>query len=127
MDELLNVTLPFAQEQLAKYGEFYPFGAAVSNEGELRMVGAHTGDERPQSNELLEMTLSGVRKDAAAIRAVAFVADVRVGGADAIRVEIEHREGHALEVLFPYSREPAAQEIAYGQPTAAAAPRRVWT
>ena len=35
-EELLNALLPFAVNQLKKYGEFYPFGAVMQNNNEDR-------------------------------------------------------------------------------------------
>jgi len=38
LDGLLGEVLPFAQQQLEKRGEFFPYGATVSIEGDSRMT-----------------------------------------------------------------------------------------
>lgn len=57
----------------------------------------------------------------------AFVADVRVGGADAIRVELEHREGSALTVLLPYTPSRSNRPVKLGTMSAVGGEPRVWT
>ena len=46
LDNLLNSLLPFAQQMLKRYGEFYPFARVLTAEGEIAAVAAYTGDER---------------------------------------------------------------------------------
>lgn len=105
LDGLLNAVLPFAEERLSKYGEFYPFGAAVSSEGEASLLAGDPGlGDRPDSDAVLETLYEGVRGDLEEYRAAAFVADVTVSGSDAVQVELEHAEGVSLAVLLPYSR-----------------------
>jgi len=43
LDGLLNITLPFAQQMLAKRSEFYPFGASVTASGETRLLAGESG------------------------------------------------------------------------------------
>jgi len=47
MDALLDSLLPFAQQQLAKHGEFLPFGSVMTTAGDVTLVAGSTGDERP--------------------------------------------------------------------------------
>jgi hypothetical protein len=70
--------------------------------------------------------LAGKRND---IRAGAVVADARVPelGGDAIRVDIEHAEGHALTVLLPYTKKRLRRGVDYGEPRAQAGVARIWT
>ena len=128
MDALLTAALPFAQQQLAKHGEFYPYGIALKNDGSVEMLAATTGQERPPSTELLDLLAKGAAARLEQLRAAAFVADVRIGPGqgDAIRVEIEHREGHAIAVLLPYSKKGIGTGVTYGQLIAAAGNHRLW-
>ena len=105
LDGLLNVTLPFAQQMLAKSGEFYPFGAAVSADGGTRLLAGDPGQgEHPASPEVLYTLLAGLRQTRADLRAVAICSDVGLADTDAVRVELEHRDGHAMAVLMPYKK-----------------------
>ena len=128
LDGLLNAALPFAQQMLDKNGEFYPFGASVALDGKHAMVAAEPGQgEHPKSDEVLALLLDGIRAQRQELRAVALAADVRVDGGDAVRVELEHRDGHALAVLLPYKKKRLGRGIEYGALRAGAAARRVWT
>jgi len=71
--------------------------------------------------------VEGFRARQDALRAVALVADVRVDGGDAVRVELEHRDGHALAVLLPYKKKRFGRVIEYGALGAGTAAPQVWT
>lgn len=104
MDGLLEPALGFAQQQLEKRREFFPFAVVVDRTGEQRMVAAATEDERPESGEVIRLLTAGLIHDRSELRAAAVVADVRLPelGTDAIRLTIEHAEGLGLEILVPY-------------------------
>ncbi len=112
LDELLNMLMPFAQQQLSKYGEFYPFGATMSTEGEIAPVMAAGDDEHPESQELIDTMTKAFRKEAAAgkIRAVGICFDVRIvppgenEKTDAICIRLEHQSSEAIEVYLPYKK-----------------------
>jgi len=128
LDGLLNVTLPFAQQMLANSGEFYPFGAAATATGETRLVAGDPGQgEHPASTEVLSTLLGGFRQTRADLRAVAICSDVRLTDTHAVRVELEHRDGHAMAVLMPYKKKGFGRGVEYGELRAGAADRQVWT
>lgn len=112
MDALLNVLLPQAQELVRQHGEFYPFGAAISVEGQTALCAGFDGVEHPESQDVIDLLLAGLRRDAEAgrIRAAAICLDVRVSPpghsekSDAICVRIEHHSGEAAAVYLPYGR-----------------------
>ena len=127
-DGLLNAALPFATQQLDKSGEFFPYGAALNVAGESRMVAADPNQgDHPESTAVLQAMIDGLRRERDDLRAVALVADVRVSDGDAVRVELEHREGHALAVLLPYKRKRFGRGIEYGSLTAGAASSQIWS
>jgi hypothetical protein len=112
LDSLLNALLPFAKRMLAKHGEFFPFGAALSREGEVRLVQPWVGSEHPPSADVLDVLRAGLRDRAlnSKIRAAGICVDARVqpeGSAektDAIQVILEHSDGEAIDVFLPYRR-----------------------
>lgn len=127
LDALLNAVLPFAQQTLSKYGEMFPFGAAVSSEGQLELLASSPGvGERPGSMAVLGALHDGARASARDRRAFAFAADVRDSGSDAVRVELEHREGLAIVVLVPYSRSRLTKKVAFGQISGGMGQPKVW-
>lgn len=114
-DELLNAVLPFATETLGRRGEMYPYGATVGKDGQTALTAADpAAGERPNSNEVLALLRDGVTADKDALRAAAFVADVRMEGGDAIRVELEHSESAAIVVLMPYTRSRLRKSVKLG-------------
>jgi hypothetical protein len=112
LDQLLNVALEFAKKILKQNGEFYPFGASMDADGKITMDGATTGEERPPSQELLDLLAQSYanRANSGELRAAAVCADVRVpppgseAKTDAIQVGLEHSTGEAVTVFLPYEK-----------------------
>lgn len=127
LDELLGVSLGFAQQQLAEHGEFYPFATAMnqSNQIELIPVQAAAANDHPDSANVAaqcERTLTELRSE---LRAAAITTDVRVGQQDAIQVRLEHSEGTALVINLGYLRDSNAS-LSFGQLTASAGALTIW-
>jgi len=125
-DQLINAVLPWAQALLAKHGEFYPFGAVTTADGAVHATAAELGDEHPVSADVLDNLYAGARSEADAIRAVAFIADVRTETGDAIRVELEAAEGVAIQVVLPYKRSKLTRKVSFGIVSAASGESHVW-
>ncbi|TME87273.1 MAG: hypothetical protein E6I43_03380 [Chloroflexi bacterium] len=129
MDALLNAALPFAKQQLTTHGEFFPYGVAMSREGQIALIAGYTGTERPPSTEVLDILYEGLRSKAEQNRGAAVVADVRLRGEepDAIQVEVEHREGVALKVFLPYRKKRFGGGLETGPMRAEGGERRIWS
>ena len=127
LDNLLNAALPFAQQMLDKNGEFYPYGYAVGIDGQLGMFGADPGQgEHPESVDVINLLVEGLRARRDQLRAAAVVADVRMSASDAIRVQLEHREGEVLATLLPYKKKRFGRGVDYGPMQATTSDRQVW-
>jgi hypothetical protein len=127
LDGLLNVTLPFAQQMLAKSGEFYPFGTAVTVNGETQMFAADPGQgEHPASGDVRALLLDGMRRAREKFRAFAVCSDVRLPDSDAIRVELEHQDGQAMAVLLPYKKKRLGRGFDYQDLRAETTDKMVW-
>jgi hypothetical protein len=111
-EELLNALMPFAQEMLAKNGEFYPFGATMASDGKVNAVSADMGEEQPETQALIDMMIQGFRQEAAAgsLRAAGICVDIRTippgqtEKTDAICARLEHSSGEAVRVILPYKK-----------------------
>ncbi|MFH1438445.1 MAG: hypothetical protein ABIJ56_22240 [Pseudomonadota bacterium] len=133
IDQLLNVLIALAQDLLAEHGEFIPFGASMSTDGEVNAAMAETGEEHPCSQEVFDVLTDGFRKaaDEGAIRAAGICLDVRttppgaVVEVDAICTRLEHEGGEVVDAFLPYHRDEAG-EITYGKLFAAAGERSVF-
>jgi hypothetical protein len=112
LDQLLNTLIPFAQQMLSKHGEFFPFGSVMTADGKLEEHAAYDGDERPPSQQLIDLLKRGFRQQAATgqIRAAAVCYDVRTippgesEKTDAICVVAEHQNGEGANVYLPYKK-----------------------
>jgi hypothetical protein len=103
LDRLLNTVLPFADEMLRRHGEFYPYGAAITREGEEQVFAADPGDaEDPNPSEVLTSLVQGMSAEVNDLRAAALVSDVTSGKTDAIMVHLEHADSMAITVVLPY-------------------------
>jgi len=111
LEQLLSAAVPFAEQMLTKHGEFFPYGSSMDNDGKISAVGGYTGDEHPKSAEVIDLLRGAFRRDAEAgkIRACAVVYDIRTvppgktEKTDAIAVELEHRRGMSIKVIYPYT------------------------
>jgi len=111
LNELLNALLPMAQMLLQKQGEFYPIGAIMLSDGEIRHVGAKIeGDDHPPSQSLIDLLTERFRKEAAKgkLRAAGICYDVltippgKDRKQDAICCGLEHCLGETVDVFTPY-------------------------
>ncbi|WP_243057179.1 hypothetical protein [Nocardioides sp. SR21] len=125
LDGLLNVVLPLAQELLGKNGQFYPFGASVSADGEAAVT-ASDPSLGANPEQVLAGVYDGARATAAENRAAAFVTDVLVNGSDAVQVELEHRDGIALVVVVPYTPGTYKRFPKFGELRVAQGEPKVW-
>jgi hypothetical protein len=125
LDLLADQALTAAQHFLEQNGELYPFAMNLADDGSPLMAGADPGEgEPPSSQAVLEMLYSGAAAQRDANRAAAFVAPVTTTDGDAVRVELEHRDGGpALALLLPYR---IGDTVELGQLAAAPGERRVW-
>jgi hypothetical protein len=109
LHELVAYCREFANTMLSDSGDFYPFGAAMGTDEQVRAVGAHNGAEHPDPRELyrlLATTLSAEAVDGR-VAATAIASNVTIPSQytcecrDGIRVQLE-TEGFARFIYFPY-------------------------
>lgn len=129
LDGLLNVTLGFAQQQLSTHGEFFPFAAALGTNGETEMIAAlpSASTDRPAPADVIASCLDQLTTRRHRLRAAAVVSNVKTSAlGDAIEVDLEHAEGHALQVVLPYTKRRLRKGAEFGQPHAQRGSKRVW-
>jgi hypothetical protein len=130
-DRMLDTALPFAQQMLESYGEFYPYAMRMLDNGATEGLTTKPGrGQWPESDIVLGKLYERLAAQAATLRAVAVVADVVLttdaDPIDAIKVDIEHREGVAISVLVPYQKKGEGQKLVFATPRAAFGDRRIW-
>ncbi|SUQ01992.1 Uncharacterised protein [Vibrio owensii] len=117
---LFDSVLPFAEKMLAEYGEFYPYGAAMTLTGEVVDVSVFEGSKYRPSSEIIDLLNSAFLKAAKnrLYSTTVLVCDVRItlpSGkvSDAIAVNLDHHSGYSIVVYLPYKK--VSQAIAYGE------------
>jgi hypothetical protein len=115
MDEML----PFAKHLLGNYGEFPPFGGLMKMDEQIVLLGAGPEQGVLPRPDLVNVLSDGFRQRALTgeIRAAAIVAKVSVprsgqADVDAVRISLDHHEGYAVHVYFPYQKEGATVRFA---------------
>ncbi len=106
---LLDKLLPFAEEQLKKYREFYPFAAVLLMDDSVELTASYDGNEHPESKDVIKDLLQ-IHKQLAAegkIKASGIVWNASVASADgkptdAIIVSLEHKDRYSVIVGEPY-------------------------
>jgi hypothetical protein len=127
IQNLIDAVLPLAQQQLNRRGGFFPFGATVDVQGEVTIIAEYPApSEQPDSKDLLQSLYGGLQEQASELRAAVFVSDVATAEGDAIRAEVEHREGPALVVLAPYSTRRLRRAKVYGELELQPGEPRLW-
>lgn len=106
---LLDKLLPFAEQQMKKYREFYPFAAVLLEDDSVELTASYDGNEHPEPKAVLE-DLKQIHKklaDEGKIKASGIVWNAGVNSADgkptdAIIVSLEHRDNYSVIVGEPY-------------------------
>jgi hypothetical protein len=122
-EKLLDSLLPFAEQMLQQYREFFPFGGHMTPDGTITKEGACNGTEHPPSQELIELLRQAHQRDADTqkLRACATIYDIRTvppgrtEKQDAIAAAIDQVSGYSAVVIFPYSFD-ASQKLRVESP-----------
>ena len=108
-EELLNALLPFAVNQLKKYGEFYPFGAVMYNNNKISFTAVDNGENYPDSTEMInrltELHNEQAKKGEIKASGICWNATVSLENgkqSDTIVISLEHRENYSVLVGQPY-------------------------
>ena len=127
MSALLGAAMPFAEEMLGAHGEFYPYAVAVTGEGEITQLAVYMEEEHPDTVAMLEGLYEVGRQRSAELRAVAFVCNVGTKSGNAVRVEIEHREGETMAAFAPYKIGRFRKSVTFGEVVAKESVTRIWS
>jgi hypothetical protein len=101
LDELAGAAFDAAERLLGRDREFRPFAVALDADGRQSVVVSDPAPApEPTPQALLEDLVASVRGERERYRAVGFVALVFIRTGDAVRVELEHRDGGPALVLL---------------------------
>jgi len=120
IEQLLNNTIPFVEELLKKYGEFFPVASAAKTDGSVVQVGTYDGDEKPLSDKLITDFKTAFKAKRDSYRSITIFYDVSVINpeteqkVDAIAVFVETKcDNDAYTFYFSYSL-TSDKEIEFG-------------
>lgn len=108
-ERLLDTLLPFGEEQLKKYREFYPYAAVICMDDSIELTASYDGNEHPESNAVLA-DLRRIHRQLAdegkiKVSGIAWNATVSCADGkpvDAIVVSLEHKDAYSVIVCEPY-------------------------
>jgi len=138
LEKLLGATVPFAKDMLDKYGEFYPYGAALQTDDQVGLLQGGPEGDSPPVQEVLDAVMEALREEAGEgkIRACAVCIDMRVARpgetekTDAVCVQLEHSDGEAIDVYIPYSKSTDGEDdggVEFGEMFAGPGEARIFT
>ena len=106
---LLDQLLPFAEEQMKKYREFYPFAAVILMDDTTELTACHDGNEHPESKDVMNDLIQIHKQLASAgkikVSGIAWNASVASADGkpfDAVIVSLEHKDGYSVIIGKPY-------------------------
>lgn len=109
-EELVSAVLPHAESMLAAHGEFFPFGGALTLDGDLAQLAV--GEEHRDSpveeiiDALKTQLRSGADTNAYSATALVFPIQARLPGNDgeteAVAIALDHRSNFSVVLIIPY-------------------------
>jgi hypothetical protein len=110
VEALMNAFIPFGRQMLEKNSEFFPYGGAMSPEGEITFVAGYDGNNRPLSGDIIDVLKDGFRKAAKQNKykatGIFFDAKVLPPGkkekTDALAIALDHQDNYSIMVFIPY-------------------------
>lgn len=129
LDAMVVLAVRTASDALAKREGFQPFAVLLGDDRrpQLSWVDPRVSGPRPKAADLLPLLVSAAREQRGSLLGAGVVADTSIDGGDAIRVELEHRDGGpALVVVVPYRPSWVEGELSLGEQRVAVGTRRVW-
>lgn len=117
---LLDAVIRLAERMLRDHGDFHPYGGIVKATGEIVDVGAVFEGAQNDSKELIAVLVDEFQSMAAngVIVACAIVCNTSVktanseGWADAIKVNLDCKDGYSITVYKPYTLS-AGKQVKY--------------
>jgi len=108
-ERLIKSTLPFVEDLLKAYGEFFPLASAIKTNDSISQVGTHDGDDKPLSDKLILELKTAFKAQKNDYKTIAIFYDVRVVDpntelkTDAVAIFTETKnENSGYTFYYPY-------------------------
>lgn len=113
LDLVCGFLMAVAESELKLHEKFAPFGVVLDEDGKLQMVAGALTEELDSTEKILNFWLTALRQatEGKCHRAAGFCCDVLLMGpasgkqADALQLWIEHSDGTAQTIWFPYAKD----------------------
>lgn len=118
-EELVSAVLPRAEGMLLAHGDFFPFGGAVTLDGEITQL-AVDEEHRDSSiedviEELKGKLRSGAETNTFRATALVFPIQAQLPGADdeteAVAIALDHQANYSVVLIIPYVLSDGAVEF----------------
>lgn len=118
-EALVNAVLPHAEGMLIEHGEFFPFGGAMTLDGDI----AELAVEKEHQNSPVEVIVDALKTklrggaDSNSYRATALVFPIQAelpgagGEADAVAIALDHQANFSVVLIIPYALTEGAVEF----------------
>lgn len=118
-EELVNAVLPHAEGMLIAHGEFFPFGGALTLEGEFAELSVDEEFRDSSVEDIVEKLKSGLRDgvDSQKFRATALVFPIEVelsddaGETQAVAIALDHQANFSVVLIIPYELSEGAVQF----------------
>jgi hypothetical protein len=118
-EELVNAVLPHAEGMLVAHGEFFPFGGALTLDGELAELSVGEEHRNSPVETIVEELKSRLRGGAGTntYRATALVFPIQAQLPDsddeteAVAIELDHQANFSVVLIIPYVLSEGAVEF----------------
>ena len=118
-EELVNAVLPHAEGMLIAHGEIFPFGGAVTLDGEITQLAVDEEHRDSSAEDVVEVLKGKLRNgaDTNTYRATALVFPIQaqLPGADdeteAVAIALDHQANYSVVLIIPYVLSDGAVEF----------------
>ncbi|TDJ19256.1 MAG: hypothetical protein E2O65_04560 [Gammaproteobacteria bacterium] len=109
-EELVSAVLPHAEGMLIAHGEFFPFGSAVTLDGEITQLAVDEEHQDSSIEDVIEALKGKLRNgaDTNTYRATALVFPIQAqlpGAEDeteAVAIALDHQANYSVVLIIPY-------------------------
>jgi len=118
-EELVNAVLPHAEGMLIAHGQFFPFGGAVTLDGDIAQLAVgeeHREDSMEDVVEALKVKLrSGAATNTYRATALVFPIQAQLPDAEdeteAVAIALDHQANYSVVLIIPYVLSDGAVEF----------------
>ena len=116
-EQLVNAVMPHVEGMLNAYGEFAPFGGAITLDGDLAQLSVEEQHLESSMEVAVEALKSRLRDGVGSYRATALVFPIQaqLPGADdeteAVAIALDHEADYSVVLIIPYVLSDGAVEF----------------